>query len=205
MNQPTEQILAEDGPDRNRLVIKLGEFKTHPLLELRYWFLDKASQKFKPTRKGINLTRNNYLVFKKVIDSYHELIMDWLRVGYVPEHVEKYSIAQQEAAQQARFRATQITIECVNEPKNKLFFEINHQGGADSVRLNDAHAFIRSVRKQADSSSDDVNLKYLSKLLTAFTKAAIGLKDSAATHPEILFDQLIYDWSEYLREQNSDS
>ena len=91
MDKIDGKVLGEDGPKRKRLVIRLAEYKEQITAIISSAYMQEAYDEFKPSSKGIMLTRSNYLTFKKVVDCNHEAVMDWLGVGYVPEHVEKYN------------------------------------------------------------------------------------------------------------------
>lgn len=195
MGKEDGKVLGEDGPKRKRLVIRLTEYKDHRLLDLRYWYLDKKADEFKPTSKGIMLTRSNYLAFKKVVDHNHETVMDWLGVGYVPEHVEKYNREQEKNVEDLRLKSSEVRGEISDCPEDTSFFKVEHEGGVDRVVFNSSHPFVRLMQDNKDQCIDELVLM----LVMTFERAKNGLEGTSAIDSNILFDQLEYDWSDKLR------
>lgn len=195
-----ERVLAEDGPERKRLVIRLTEYEQHRLLDLRYWYIHKPSGEFRPSNKGVMLTRSNYLTVKNVIERFHEEVMDWLGVGYVPEHVAKYEKAQEKAAEETKYLPSSVTSSNEHRPNDPLFFEVEHTGGNDLTIFNTAHPFNEELETIAKDTPQGTELVHLiSEMLVAYAKAKRGLEEAAATHPSVLFDQLEYDWAHFLK------
>ena len=195
-----EKTLAEDGSSRNRLVIKLTEYEENRLLDCRYWYLDKKSGEFRPTRKGVMLTKSNYLSFKTVIETKHEEVMDWLGVGYVPEHVAKYAGEQEQCCQQAKHCMGDVHYVVKPLPNQKNFFSVNHHGGQEEVAINSLHPFgelINRMTKNGDDAQEMV--KIVCNLIASFSRARERFDDSAATDPSILFDHLEFEWSDFLK------
>ena len=91
-----EKILGEDGPSRKRTRFYLNLYEGHRLFGLREFYFNKQGE-FKATRKGINLNRDNFMELKRVLDRDEDLILDWLRIGHIPDEVLRYQQAQEEA------------------------------------------------------------------------------------------------------------
>ena len=202
MSNDTRQILAEDGPDRKKLIIGKKEYKNHRFLELRYYFFDKVTQEFMPTKKGIALTRSNYLTVKKVIDKNHEQVLDWLGVGYVPEHVEKNFKAQEEAYRSVQFTSGSVEHNIEIKEKDPNFFEARHIGGKNVVTFNGSHPMSKKIDELIKSGEiGQKAVRLVAEMIATYSVAKSRLMDSPSSHPEILFEQLEYDWSEYLKEK----
>lgn len=200
MTSPREKVLAEDGPEWKKLVVKLTEYEQHRLLDLRYWYLNKPSGEFRPSNKGVMLTRSNYLTVKNVIERRHEEVMDWLGVGYVPEHVAEYEKAQENAVEETKYHPSSVTSSRENRPIDPLFFEVKHAGGVDITSFNTAHPFDEELETIARDTPQGTELVCLiSKILAAYARAKRGLEEAPATHPSVLFDQLEYDWAHFLK------
>ena len=75
------EALVEDGPDRKKFRVVLDNYEGRNLLNIRYWYKDKSSGEFKPTRQGITITASNYLAFKSVISLHDEEVINHLNSG----------------------------------------------------------------------------------------------------------------------------
>ncbi len=198
------RYLAEDGPKNKHLVIQLSEYENNRFLDLRYFYFDKKDQEYKPTRKGISLTRSNYLMVKKVVEKNHEQVMDWLGVGYVPEHVEKYQHDQEAQADKIRSKVLgNIELYFEEEKRDPSFFRVEYLGGANRLYINTGH--VKGKEIQDLVQSDKINefvLRLLVDILFTYAKSRDGLKDTSSIDPEVLFDQLEYDWSNFLKNED---
>ena len=100
MTDDNGEVLIEDGPDNKRLRIALRKFKGTPLLDVRYWYLDKKAQEFKPTGKGISLTRANYLGLRSIAVDHHDAVMGYLDIGSLAAtHQGDNALVSQEISQ----------------------------------------------------------------------------------------------------------
>ena len=193
-------ILAEDGSAYKKLIVKLKEYEGHRLLELRYHYFDKKKHEFFPTKKGIALTKSNYLTVKKVIEKNHEQVMDWLGVGYVPEHIARNQQAQEEAYQEIEYSSGAVEVKAESYARDPDFFKCNHEGGKIKIAFNTAHPISLEIMDLLNSKKEgEKAVKIIASLLAAYSSAKHRLANSPSAHPEILFEQLEYDWAEYLK------
>lgn len=193
-------VLAEKGPQGRRFVIRLNEFKRHRLLDLRFYYLDKKAQEFRPTSKGINLNKDNYLLARRVLEEEHETIMDWLGIEYVPQHVSDYAMRQRDAMQESASSLGEVVASVDRRERDPTFFLATHEGGTTDVNFNSSHPFYGLLVSllEGDAEEGGPVWEALEALLAAFSKAAESLAESPATHPSSLFDTLTYNWSAYL-------
>ena len=70
-------VIAATGTKRNRLVAQLSEYNGERLLNLRRWYLDKKTNEWMPTKKGLSLTARGYTFLTSVIQEYRVSILDW--------------------------------------------------------------------------------------------------------------------------------
>ena len=204
MKNERREVLAEDGPASKKLIIKLGEYKGHRLFELRFHYFNKKEQDFTPTRKGLSLTRSNYLTVKKVIEKNHEQVMDWLGVSYVPQHVEENQVAQEKAYKETEYSSGEVCFKTKKYFRDPDFFKAQHEGGQTTVIFNEEHPFFNSISDILVSGEiGEKAIAMIASMLVAYSTAKLRLKDSPSSHPEILFEQLEYDWSEYLKNKEN--
>ena len=197
------KYLAEDGPKSKHLVIQLNKIDDNRFLDLRYFYFDKKDQEYKPTRKGISLTKSNYLIVKKVVEKNHEEVMDWLGVGYVAEHVEEYQKEQEAQAEKIKYISIgNIDLYFENEKRDPGFFRVEYIGGSNHLYINEGHPVGANLAKmiKSESITDDL-LKMFSSILFLYAKSRDSLKGTVSIDPEVLFEQLEYDWANHLKSE----
>lgn len=195
------KYLAEDGLKSKHLVIQLNEFEDNRFLDMRYFYFDKKDKEYKPTRKGISLTKSNYLMMKKVVEKNHEEVMDWLGVGYVPEHVAEYQDKQEEQVELVKYMSIgKLDLFFEYEKRDPSFFRIDYLGGQNKLYINEGHPFgekLSSIIKNENRNEELVHL--LMNLLLMYSKSKDGLSGTVSIDPEVLFEQLEYDWANFLK------
>lgn len=190
------KVLIEDGSPSKTLRIQLKEYKGHHLLDVRYWYIDKEDKLLKPTQKGINLTRSNYLTFKSVITNNHEEVMDWLGVGYVPAHVDEYTKKQHQYANEQKYKVGNYDVSLCEFGSNTMLYEVTHLAGKIQIKLNTEHKFVKDISKQLAESKEVI--KIVCEMLMAFDNAKNGLGGAHSVNADALIEQLEYDWSHSL-------
>jgi hypothetical protein len=187
------KVVTEQGSSHSRFVIALDEYEGHRYLDLREWFLEKKTKKWRPKKKGITLNRDRFRVVLELVEQKSEEVMDWLGIGYVPEHVARYVEAQEQAAITNEFVVGDLEISTHSERRDPRFFRVDHRGNTDKVSLNTEHRI-------ASKLSDPDQAWIVGAMLAAFSRARVMLGDAPATDPEILFEQLEQDWARYLQD-----
>lgn len=200
-----ERVLVEDGPPAKRLVVQLKNFEATRLLDMRYWYQDKKSGEFRPTAKGVSLTRKNFLTLKRVVDEQSEEILDWLSLSYVPAHVTEYEARQDAKLDELRNTAPPMEVSVEANRRSSAFFEVRHEGGKAEVVLNEAHPFISAFLDAASRGDAAATRELLAKLLLCHDRAADGLAHAATTHASVLLDQLEFDWGQMLKSSVKDA
>jgi len=191
-----EKVLVEDGSPSKKLIIQLREYEGHRLLDVRYWYTDKKDKMLKPTQKGINLTRSNYLTFKSVITNHHEEVMDWLGVGYVPANVDEYTKKQHECANEHKYRVGNYDVSLCDFGSSSMLYEVSHLAGQKHIKLNTEHKFVKNINNLLEQNSEV--LKIFCDMLMAFDNAKNGLGGAYSVNADALIEQLDYDWSHSL-------
>lgn len=196
-----ERILGEDGPERNRTRFILNLFKGNRLLDIRKYYRDKKTGEFRPTSKGINLNRDTFMELKRVLDRDEETILEWLRIGHVPEEVTRYQQAQEEAKKKNFRLVGTVDIEEMNNFRDSKLFDVRHEGSKDIVELNTAHPFAQSISEEELGKMTPKEIRGLfARLFASFGRSRTLLMKSGASEPEILFEQTVFDWSEFTGE-----
>ncbi|MDB4306539.1 transcriptional coactivator p15/PC4 family protein [Akkermansiaceae bacterium] len=190
-----DKTLAEDGTEKKKLIIRLTEYEGNRLLDLRFWYFKRKEGEWYRTRKGIMLNRENFICAKKTFEAHDEEILDWLGIGYVPEHVEKYANEQEEAVEKSAYAPDMVSTSTAQQPRNPAFFEVVHRGGKTEVEYNESHPLFANLKASDDAAAS----RLLALLLASYHRAKERLGDSPATDASILFDQLEHNWSNYLR------
>jgi len=195
------RILGEEGPERNRTRFYLNSYEGNRLLDIRKFYRDRRSGDFKPTRQGINLNRDTFMELKRVLDRDEDLILEWLRIGHVPEEVLRYQQAQEEAKKKNFRLVGEVDVEEVNNFRDRKMFDVRHEGGRDIVELNTAHSFVQSISEEELANMEPAEIRGLfARLLAAFGRSRTLLLGGGASEPEILFEQSVFDWSEFTAE-----
>ncbi|DAC18378.1 MAG TPA: hypothetical protein D7I06_01860 [Candidatus Poseidoniales archaeon] len=196
-----ERILGEEGPEGNRTRFILNLFKGNRLLDIRKYYRDKKTGEFKPKRQGINLNRDTFMELKRVLDRDEETILEWLRIGHVPEEVLRYQQAQEEAKKKNFRLVGDVEIEEINNFRDRKMFDVRHEGGKVIVELNIAHPFVQSISEEELAKMTPEEIRGLfARLLASFGRSRTLLMKSGASEPEILFEQSVFDWSEFTGE-----
>lgn len=196
-----DRVLAEEGLPSKRLVLKLTHFEESRLLDIRYWYLDKKTSEFRPTSKGIALTRRNFLCLRDTVEHRSEQILDWLSISYVPEHVTDYEIRQEKTNADLDLESPKVEIDLQMEPREASFFHVTRAGGEAKVTLNTAHPFVGALTEALQANDSTRLTELLARLLLCHAQAAHSLSDSPATHADVLLDQLDHNWSRLLRRE----
>lgn len=200
MNKIVTETILEEGPSKKRLVVQLTEYEEHRLLDIRYWFYSKYQRELIRSKKGITLTKNYYLLIRNTLNRNNEKILDWLGVSYVPEHVQKYREEQEENIEKNIHKMGEIKKSSENEYYDKNFFQVEHKGGLDHIFYNESHPFhgeLQSIGIDTDEKKLFLNL--VNAILASYSKAKVKFENSPSTDPKILFQNLEYNWSEFLK------
>jgi len=153
-----------------------------------------------PKRQGINLNRDSFMELKRVLENYDKEILEFLRIGHIPEEMLRYHQAEQQAMEKGFRLANDVEITEVNNFRDSHMFHVTHQGRKDIVELNTSHPFAKamSIDEIAKSSPEEIRDLFAS-ILAAYSRSRTLLLGASASNPEILFEQAEFDWSEFLK------
>lgn len=200
-----ERILGEDGPPGNRVRFRIHEYEGNRLFDIRKFYLAKhpnsltGKREFMPKRQGINLNRDSFMELKRVLDSYNDDILEFLRIGHVPEEMLRYHQAELEAMEKNFRLANDVEISEVDNFRDSHMFHVTHEGSKDIVELNTSHPFAKAISAEeiAKSTPEDIR-ELFATILAAYSRARSLLLGASASNPEILFEQTEFDWSRFL-------
>ena len=158
------KILGEDGPPGNRVRFIIHEYEGNRLLDIRKFYLAKkpnpltGKREFMPKRQGINLNRDSFMELKRMMEKYDKEILEFLKIGHIPEEMLRYHQAELQAMEKGFRLANDVEITEVNNFRDSHMFHVTHQGGKDIVELNTSHPFAKaiSVDEIAKSSPEEI-------------------------------------------------
>ena len=188
-------MLEEHGSERLKKVLSLSDFKGNRTLMFSEHFWSKKDHEWR-MKKGVSLNTGNYRVMKEALDRENESIMDWLGVDYVPEDVARYTEIMELARLNEEFVIGQHTVLLHDDRRDPSFFRVEHKGGEDAISFNAAHPF-----KDAFSKADPNSQMLILDLIQTFSHTTQQLKGQLYYDPNMLFNHLDYDWSNYLKDK----
>ena len=192
--------LVEDGPDRKKFRVMLDNYEGRNLLNLRYWYKDKQTGEFKPTRQGITITATNYLAFKSVVALHDEEVISHLNQGSA---TALQSAASQAANAEAAAAAREVTkMELVVEPFRPAteMFKVEYEGGFAKIIINKRHAVSEIFDfEKVDPETTELISKILVALDLSFFAAGQAKDASGAVVLELLKQELGANVSKYLK------
>ena len=200
-----EKILGEDGPPGNRVRFRIHEYKGNRLLDIRKFYLSKSpnpltgKRDFMPKKQGINLNRDSFMELKRVLENYDKEILEFLRIGHIPEEMLRYHQAELEAMEKNFRLANDVEINEVDNFRDSHMFHVTHEGSKDIVELNTSHPFAKAISIEEITNSSPEEIRELfATMMATFARARSLLLGASASNPEILFEQTEFDWSKFL-------
>ena len=194
------KALVEDGPDRKKFRVMLDNYEGRNVLNIRYWYKDRSTGEFKPTRQGITITATNYLAFKSVISLHDEDVINHLNSG--SQTAKQLSVAQK-ANVMAAAEAQEVTkMELVVEPFRPAteMFKIEYEGGFARIIMNQRHPVSEYLElENAPRKTADMVAKILVALDLSFLSASQVKDASGAVVLGMLKQQLGFNVSKYLK------
>jgi hypothetical protein len=134
-----EDVLAAHGRQKDRLVVRLSEYQGHRLLDIRRWYVTAGSKEWKPTTKGISLTRDAFEFVLTALQADEKVIHKHfageddthLRAGIERDR-------QAKSAERAGFGAKPYAVQA-EEWSGPEFFRLDGQGAKDILLINGRH------------------------------------------------------------------
>lgn len=198
MSDSSEKILGEEGPSRKRTRFYLNEYEGHHLFGIREFYIDRKSGEFRPTRKGINLNRDSFMELQRVMTKHEDDVMNWLRIGHIPDEILRYQQLQEEARKKNFHIVGDVDVIETNDSRSKNLFFDQHKGSKTIIELNTAHPFAKAISIDELSKSSPEEIQGLfARLLASYSKSRTMLLGTGVSEPRILFEQNEFDWSQF--------
>lgn len=199
MSDDYDALLVEDGTPRKKLRATLRKYEGTPLLDIRYWYEDKSSKVYRPTSKGISLTKSNYLSVRSVSIDHHDDIMEYLDVG----STKTTGSADQEAIHNSntgKFGAVndvQVKLDFV-KPSTAVY-SVVYKGATAHIVLNKRHPFIRSITEDISSDESGPGLKIIAELIVAADLTLKTQMTSQTSSPDVISELFGFGLSRHLK------
>lgn len=188
-----EDILLQIGSKSNPLVVNLHLYEGHRLVDIRRYFLEKATGSLKPTKKGINLNHDNFVDIRKLFQHKGDEIAKWLESGddqtlqVVREAFRVRSEAEEREARRSR-PYEQVSAHL----RTAQFFKAESHGGNDKIEFNEDHAYLKSL--DSGTSSSQAVRQALGVVLIAYYRAKLRFPGDIEMDSKMLFEMLEYEW-----------
>lgn len=183
-------VLAENGSLKNRLRLSLQMYKKSPLLNIRFYYEDKEGE-MKPTKKGISITRNNFLVISDVLKKHSDDISTFLDNGIVNETLPNWT-EQKTQALDAVGAVNKIETK-VRPMPGKEFASVSYQGSKALVSLNSSHSQVDQVKDKKESK------EVLEGVAVAFDLAQRLISEEESNEVQHALDRFRIEFSRQLR------
>lgn len=199
MSDDYDALLVEDGSPRKKLRATLRKYQNTPLLDLRYWYEDKTSKEYRPTSKGIALTKSNYLSVRSISIDHHDDIMEYLDVGSIDASGsgDQEAIHQSNAGKYGTVNEVQLELDFI-KPSTSVY-QVVYKGAVAHITLNKAHPFIRSIAGTSTAESTADGLRKIAELLVAVDLSLKTQISSETSSPEIVSELFGFGLSRYAR------
>lgn len=198
MGNEIDEVLVEDGSPRKRLRATLRRFKDFPLLDIRYWYEDKKTKEYRPTAKGISLTKSNYLSVRSISIDHHEEVMEYLDVGSLSvsnegdrSHLQKSSLNKYGTINEVNTFVDFI------KPSSALY-SVEYKGAVAEITLNKAHPFVRRVAISSERS-DPNGIQNIAELLVAMDLSIKTQVNVDGVSVDVLSEMFGFGLSKYSR------
>lgn len=185
--------LAAHGPSHDRLMLVLAEYKGHRLLDIRRWYFPAGSREWRPTQKGISLTRDAYEFVLKTIQQDETKIQRHF-AGSDDTHLRAAAAQEQQAncAQKARFGSRDFEIE-TGSWSGQDFFRLEGRGATDVLCINERHPVGKALLQDGPPA-------FIATMLIALGRACRLMDGGADGQRAEALELLMANWGFVLRQ-----
>ena len=190
------KVLVEDGTNRKKFRVMLDNYEGKNLLNLRYWYTDRATGELKPTRQGLSISASNYLAFKSVVVAHDEEVTEHLNQG---DADSLRTAAQQEAFATAMAEAKEVSsFELISESFRPITtpYRIEYEGGLARIIINEAHPLFEILGPFEEKAESIV---LVSKLLLALDLSMLAGSNAAGPTGGVLLELIKQEFSSNLK------
>ena len=185
---PENRVIGSIGSPQRPILISLGDVEGSRVVDIRRYYVDKATNELRPTPKGIAIQAANFAeIFACLSDAYGP-ITEWLQGTGATDQVKRQGAAVKAVASGARPRLK------TEAWRGASFFKVQTQGAEVEVALKADHPLADRI-SSVKSSSEAAQL--LADLLATFHLASgtAAVDEDAQT---VALPQLETAWSNQL-------
>jgi len=199
MSDEYDALLVEDGSPRKKLRATLRKYQNTPLLDLRYWYEDKKTNEYRPTSKGISLTKSNYLSVRSISIDHHDDIMEYLDVGSIDANGagDQEAINNSNAGKYGTVNEVHVELDFL-KPSTAVY-SVSYKGAVAHITLNKSHPFIQSAIGEATLDTEAVGIRKIAELLVAVDLTLKTQIEPDTISPDVLSDLFGFGLSRYSR------
>jgi hypothetical protein len=160
------------GNEKSPLMCNLSLYEGKKYIDIRNWYIDKKTNEFKPTTKGITLSKSKYFTLMDELFEHAKEINDWFSnqddTEYVADRTSQENVPINEFAGELIFKTL---------PKNLMFnvevigFKKNLIINSDSLLGKELSYIFKSDRALLADLIQDPKIFVLIKLLISFGTA----------------------------------
>lgn len=189
--------IATIGSPSSPILVMLREYEGHRFVDVRRYYIDRATRETKPTKKGIALNARTLAEIRDVFDRSEKVISDWLQRDASAESdvVKKQMLERQAAADRAARKERPYTVKS-GKWRSPSFFACESDGEATSITLNDNHPFVKKLH--AVNPKSDVSVAMVGKLIAAYYHTKFLFDDVEEIKPSQFFEAFEYEWGHIL-------
>ena len=176
------------------LQIRFSEYEGNKLLDVRKYYKDKKTKEYKPTRKGISLSRLQFEAINNAFNSRYEDIEDWLST---PAHDKSIEL---NALDENIHSTEDITVKFSSwrglEPFNFVC-----DGADNTLHMNISNAWVENLFNElSEGQSSSSNLATLGLIIGFFQST--NLLDTRNEVVKEFLDTIIGNWGICSRKVN---
>lgn len=158
-------VVGKVGGVRNPILITLSELDAGRIVDIRRYFLDKASNELKPTQKGIAVQGANFNELMECLSERFGQISVWLEEGSQTDQAKR-----SRALTQAALSSSPSKIKRENW-RGASFFSVESVGASVEVTFNSQHAVDDQLSRVSSKEGAE---QLLADVLAAFRVACLS-------------------------------
>ncbi len=204
-NESIDGVIAISGSKRNALAVHKTIYEGMRLLSIRRWYVDAKSKEWRPTKKGVTLSENNFLFLKNVFEDEKLTIEEW----FENSKIEPASLQLEDVVNSEHWKTAKLSIKSESWHGPELF-KYAVIGSEETLVVNVSHPFGESLiqfkqelSKDNDAASAKLLFKMLIALMASFGRIPLMLEESTTWRAEDLIDTIKWNLGLLLRSYKS--
>jgi len=177
---PDSQVIASLGGAKNPILVTLSEIEGARVVDIRRYFVDKATGELRPTQKGISVQAANFAELFACLSDAHGHITSWLDGNGASDRVRRSGAAIKAAAKGGR---PTLKMEAW---RGASFFMVDSLGAQVDVALKEDHPFSAALRSVSTSdAAGQLVADLLATYQTAITSASVDEEAQIVALPQL--------------------